>query len=266
MVKAIDNLDARGGADCREYGMAGILKSLHSQIPQTKVHALGAGSHVIVLTDAGSKDRIECKEQAINESHKRSITVHFFLSPSDCLSTPAAADAYEQVANETGGVVVKTAEDFQSIAWFVMKYTNLQTIPNVSPGSGRRKRQTLLTTEQRCHLIKVSAFTTSMVLLFSTTKTLITVQKPVGDAIPLPKNNTDVLKFFSVDDPQAGTWTVCVPNGTLSVSSILRTDVKFIVSVLEEGTDAAGNTKYYLASRKPYACEYSFFLCSTLLN
>lgn len=257
LVSAIDSLRARGGGDCREYGMAGILKSLHTHIhPSIPVPALGDGSHIIVLTDAGSKDRSACKNQAIAEAQAKGIEVHFFLSSSGCL-TPHAAATYKQVAVETGGVVVENAVDFEALTMFVHRYIELQRKASNNPGSSRGKRSISQTTstEQRCHLFKVSAFTKSLDLLFNTTKTRITLQKPDRHVIQLSKSNKR-LKFFSIEDPKPGTWTACVPSGTLSVSSVLPTDVKFIVSVLQEGTDAAGNTKYYLAPREPYACEY----------
>ena len=255
LVSAIDSLRAHGGGDCHEYGMAGILKSLHTRIhPSIPVLALGDGSHIIVLTDAGSKDRSECKNQAIAEARAKGIPVHFFLSSSGCLR-PHTAATYKQVADETGGVVVENAVDFEALTMFVHRLAEIPRTVNNNPGSRRGKRSIPQTIEQRCHLFKVSAFTKSLDMLFNTTKTQITPQKPDRHVIQLTKSNKRLI-FYSIEDPKPGMWTACVPSGTLSVSSVLPTDVKFIVSVLQEGTDAAGNTKYYLAPREPYACEY----------
>ena len=255
LVTAIDSLRARGGGDCHEYGMAGILKSLHTNIsPAIPVPALGDGSHIIVLTDAGPKDRSECKNQAIAEARRKKIPVHFFLSYSGCLRSHTAAE-YKEVADATGGVVVENAVDFEALTMFIHRLTELQKKVINFPNRNRGKRSIPLTTERRCHIFKTSAFTTSLDLLFNTTKTQITLEKPDRHVMRLTKTNKR-LKFYSVKYPKPGTWTACVSSGTLSVSSILPTDVKFIVSVLQEGTDAEGNTKYYLAPRVPYACEY----------
>ena len=259
LVAAINRLRAHGGGDCREYGMAGILKCLHIRIhPSIPIFALGHGSHIIVLTDAGSKDRRECMDQAIAEAQAKGISVHFFLSSSGCLS-PTTAATYKQVANETGGVVVENTLDFEALTMFIHRLTELQRRANSGPNlnRGRGKRSISPSPEQRCHTFRASAFTTSLDLLFNTTSTRITVRKPDDHLYHLTKRNAEKLKYFSQIDPQPGAWTACVSSpGTLSVSSALPTDVKFIVSFLKEGRDAAGNTKYYLASIVPYACEH----------
>ena len=257
LVAAINRLRARGGGDCHEYGMAGILKCLHTYIPRFPIFALGRGSHIIVLTDAGSKDRKQCMNQAIAEARAKEIPVHFFLSSSSCLS-PNAAATYKQVAAETGGVVVENTLDFEALTMFIHRLTELQrTDSGPTLNRGRGKRSISPSPEQRCHTFRASAFTTSLDLLFNTTSTRITVRKPDNHAFRLTKRNAEKLKYFSQIDPQPGAWTACVSSpGSLSVSSALPTDVKFIVSFLKEGRDAAGNTKYYLASIVPHACEH----------
>ena len=259
LVAAIDRLRALGGGDCHEYGMAGILKCLHTYIrPDIPIFALGHGSHIIVLTDAGSKDRRECMNQAIAEARAKGIPVHFFLSSTGCLS-PNTAATYKQVAAETGGVVVENTLDFEALTMFVHRLTELQRRSDSGPNlnRGRGKRSISPSPEQRCHTFRASAFTTSLDLLFNTTSTGITVRKPDNHVFRFTKRNAEKLKYFSQRDPQPGAWTACVSSpGTLSVSSALPTDVKFIVSFLKEGRDAAGNTKYYLASVVPYACEH----------
>jgi len=260
LVTAVDSLRAHGGGDCHEYGMAGILKCLHTHIhPSIPVDALGRGSHIVVLTDAGSKDRRECMDQAIAEARAKVIPVHFFLSSTGCLS-PSTAATYKQVAEETGGVVVENTLDFEALTMFIHRLTELQRRADSGPyrNRGRGKRSISPSLEQRCHTFRASAFTTSLDLLFNTTSTHITVRKPDNHVVTLTKRNAaEKLKYFSQIDPQPGAWTACVSSpGTLSVSTAMPTDVKFIVSFLKEGRDASGNTKYYLASRVPYACEH----------
>ena len=259
LAAAISRLRARGGGDCREYGMAGILKCLHTHIhPDIPIVALGHGSHIIVLTDAGSKDRRECMNQAIAEAQAKGIPVHFFLSSSGCLN-PNTEATYKQVANETGGVVVHNTLDFEALTMFIHRLIEQQRRANSGPNlnRGRGKRSISPSPEQRCHTFRASAFTKSLDLLFHTTSTRITVRKPDNHVFHLTKRNVQKLKYFSQEDPQPGAWTACVSSpGTLSVSGTLATDVKFIVSFLKEGRDAAGNAKYYLASRVPYACEH----------
>ena len=259
LVTAVDSLRARGGGDCHEYGMAGILKCLHTRIhPSIPVLALGHGSHIIVLTDAGSKDRRECMDQAIAEARRKGIPVHFFLSSSGCLN-PSTAATYMEVAEKTGGVVVENTLDFEALTMFIHRLAELQTRADSGPYRNRgRGKRSISSSEQRCHTFRASAFTTSLDLLFNTNSTRITVRKPDNHVVTLTKRNAaEKLKYFSQIDPQPGAWTACVSSpGTLSVSTAMPTDVKFIVSFLKEGRDAAGNTKYYLASRVPYACEH----------
>ena len=123
LVTAVDSLSAHGGGDCHEYGMAGILKCLHTRIhPMIPIYALGHGSHIVVLTDAGSKDRRECMDQAIAEARAKKIPVHFFLSSTGCLN-PSTAATYKQVAAETGGVVVENTLDFKALTMFIHRLT-----------------------------------------------------------------------------------------------------------------------------------------------
>ena len=151
LVTAVDSLRADGGGDCHEYGMAGILKCLHTRIyPSIPVLALGHGSHIVVLTDAGSKDRRECMDQAIAEARAKRIPVHFLLSSTGCL-LPSTAATYMEVAEETGGVVVENTLDFKTLTMFIHRLIELQRAdsgPYLNRGRGKRSVLTNLMPEQ----------------------------------------------------------------------------------------------------------------------
>lgn len=267
LVAAIASLPARGGGDCHEYGFAGILKAMHTKYTVTpfphfsfQFDALGGGSHVIVVTDAPSKDLDHCIASAIKEAKAKGITVHFFLSSSGCIDAHRPAPRYIQIAEETNGIVVESSIDFSALTQFVQKFVEQKVRlkpPSVTPPSSRGKRLALLSVSERCHSFKVSAFDRQLDILFKTLSVddVITVTKPDGSKLVLPMRNAK-LKFFNDSSPLPGTWTVCVRDGgKLSISTIKPTDVKFVGAFLKERIQEDGTRKAYLASEVPYACE-----------
>ena len=266
-MTAIADLPAHGGGDCHEYGFAGILKAMHAKYTVTpfphfsfEVDALGEGSHVIVVTDAPSKDSGHCSTSAIKEAKAKGITVHFFLSSSGCITARRPASKYIQIAEQTNGIVVESSIDFSALTQFVQKFVEQQVrskLPSLAPPSSRGKRSALLSASERCHSIKVSAFDRQLDILFKTLSVddVITVTKPDGRKRVLPMRG-GTLKFFNDSSPLPGTWTACVDEGgKLSITLIKPIDVKFVGAFLKERIQEDGTRKAYLASEVPYACK-----------
>lgn len=268
LVTAVADLPARGGGDCHEYGFAGILKAMHSKYTVTpfpsisfQFDALGGGSHVIVVTDAPSKDSDHCITSAIKEAKAKDITVHFFLSSSGCIHTHTPAPRYTQIAEETNGIVVKSSIDFLALTKFVQKLVEQQIrseLLSFTPLPPKEKTLALFSASERCHSFNVSAFDRELYILFKTLSINdeVNITKPDGSELVTPMSGA-TLKFFNDSSPLPGVWTVCVRAGRkLSISTIKLTDVKFMGAFLElESVEEDGTTVAYLASEVPYACE-----------
>ena len=149
LVSAVDALPATGGGDCHEYGFAGILKAMHTQyeieVPPEfgggsfSLNALEKHSHIIVVTDAPSKDSPHCITSAIDEAKEKDITVHFFLSNRGCIRShgPATinygpATNYLNIAEQTNGIVIESSIDFSALAQFVQKLVEQKELSAVS--------------------------------------------------------------------------------------------------------------------------------------
>ena len=211
--QAVDALRAKGGGDCAEFGMTGILNALS---------LASSDSHVIVLTDAPPKD-VEKKENVIAEAMALWNSIHFFLD-SEC-GDPAP---YLDVAHKTHGVVVHHIDDFESFAEFADKVVGEGFITRTL-GHDRTKRGT---DETYCVQIPVSVFTKSIDMFFSSvsSKSVITITNPLGEAENIITNGSTAT--YNATSPIAGTYNVC-SNEVLDLSVSNPCDLDFFVEYVD---------------------------------
>ena len=216
--KAIDALSARGGDDCPEYGMTGILNALD---------LAKEDSNIIVLTDASAKDK-KGKRAVIRKAKKKRNSIHFFLSGNGC---PADGfSPYLNVADKTHGTVVDQIDDFEAFVLFANEYRNSITSSSSSSATaGKKKKRGLY----YCASFSTSVFTKSVDILFSSVNngSVITIINPAGSIDRIKATGT--IATYSNKKPLAGVYKICSTTKfqhSLSIISDLDFFVEYDIS------------------------------------
>ena len=208
-LRAVNNLHAHGGGDCAEYALDGILQTLQAHDGGTRL--MVPGSHMIVLTDAPSKNAA-IEEQVVDLAKSLSVCIHFFLAleTHNCFHwEPGSVERYRNITLETGGSVVENSWEFTN---FVASYRDSQCTR--FPGPLRRKRSA--NADLHCQSFRVSRFANLLKLSVQPSETglrTVTVRKPSGStATPRVIDSDDSNRFavFTESHPESGEWTVCV--------------------------------------------------------
>ena len=114
--EAVNDLTAHGGGDHEEYAFSAMLAALDFVYDDgLNFTPMSYNSEMIVITDATSK-LPELRETVKNQAKDQEVSINFILSkyPSDLRSF------YEDIANETGGIVYQDSHE----AWSIVKFHN----------------------------------------------------------------------------------------------------------------------------------------------
>lgn len=254
-IRTLDSIfSPNSGGDCPEYSYHAIQRALQEDDPDFPgVDLLQPGSQLIVLTDAPAKGELRA-EQIIASAVSSEVCVHFFLGEStfNCFSDfPGSVEEYERIAQETGGTVVTSDFEFAN---FVQAY-NRMPCRHLS-SSARRRRKRDVVEDLSCEGFRVS--TLARVLKFSarTNQDSVVVREPSGresrvDVIDRLQERNKIATL-SRANPPAGEWSVCVDEGTVSVT--VDVEVTLDVTPLYFRTSpTTGNTS--LTATPPPGCE-----------
>ena len=203
----VDHIIADGGGDCREPGMAGILRAIRMS---------GEDSNIIVLTDASCKD-CEKSQQVVDRAKKMNIKIHFFFSGLGCGLDKFPNYTYVQLATE--GINVTTIESFQSLVRFISKLKQ--------DGLSPRKRssvQIINSFVEKCQTFNVSIFTVKFQLIVKQNNDHTKIYDPLGYTVRGQHINHDLSGYDSDEQPRNGNWTVCTVDEN-SIFTVTKKDL-----------------------------------------
>ena len=241
LLTDVNSLSARGGGDCPEYGMIGILQAIELIDGIDRDNVQNEGKHnIIVLTDASARDD-SLYQQVIdvaNAQDKPNVTVHFFYSGNGCDNS---FGHYEDIKTATGGHSVKQidAANFRAFATFVTS--------SYDDANSERKESS---TPASCQYFQLSYFVSQFSTLIETSRSSVTITKPDSSTqnIAIFSNSFGVYKETY---PQPGNWTACVSSGTLQISQTSSVSLQLDINYLKEND----NGDLLPTNQLPYACR-----------
>lgn len=231
------------GGDCPEYCYDGILEALNTKDYGFPI--MMSGSQLVVITDAPSKG-LHRATDIIRQANAAEVCIHFFLGDSSYNCFDDDDSEYETIANQTGGIVVKSKFDFST---FVHQYRSAPC-GFLSQPSGLFKRSI----GQVCHSINVACVVCLLSLSVKTEEEMVTITKPDGEQVSIsPKKFRDTseqIVIFSERHPMSGEWSVCA-NSSIEVSVDFQTCIDiapFYITCEREG-------KPILTTTTPPGCK-----------
>ena len=247
---AVLGLRASGGGDEPEYCLSGITEAFRATYTPKPtggetsgpITLFASGSQMIVITDASAKDAV-LKPDVIRAAKESQTQINFLL-----VSNGASYSVYQEIAEATGGVVVKSAFTTGD------ELNILTDLASNRIAAGKkeelfdlRKRQAA--SEANCYDYKTSSFTSNVNGFVSTsTGAPVTVTSPDGVTKELNSNTA-----FNTDWPQPGQWEICAPTGvSLNANVESRTEVNFAVSFLVENP-----LLLMVAEETPSVCKFA---------
>ena len=236
--------------------MDGILQTLKATGTDdygNEYDLMAAGSQIIVLTDAPSKN-IGIRERVTDSAKEQDVCIHFFLAleTENCFhAVPGSVDMYRHIANETGGTVV-------SNAWQFGNFVASRSCAKFYDLTYRKKRSAFV--DSRCQSFRVSRFTNLLKLSVRPSATglpSVTVRKPSGSTASPPvldpfSNNR--FAVFSEVYPESGEWSVCVNSSTVQVFSNAEITLDVVVLYPKNESHASGAVP--TTSNSPPACKF----------
>ena len=249
MLDDISDLMAFGGGDRPEYGMNGLQTALRTEWPWES-SAMIEGSQVFLFTDAPAKD-VDIMMDVIDEACARKVCIHLFLSTYET----TGFEGYTTVAERTGGTIVRaTATEFHDLVQifgdFSTSYRGDSSCVTYYSEKNKRKRRS---SHEQCHTFKVSTFTSVLKLRITTEQLQTTVQKPNG--VKVTSRTIRGYGAYREVRPEPGEWSVCVENGTLSVSFNNRVLLDFLVTFVKEDERSPTHVVTKLTTIPPPACK-----------
>ena len=134
---AVRGLNASGGGDFPEYAFSAMLEALkYSFFDEYGLlfTPMNYYSEMIVITDATSK-LPELKSDVIQTALEQKVSINFILSNCDIYySSESLSSFYEDVANETGGIIY---ED-EHTSWSILNFYDRLSAAGSVPGRKRR--------------------------------------------------------------------------------------------------------------------------------
>ena len=236
--------------------MDGILQTLEATGTDdygNKYDLMAAGSQIIVLTDAPSKN-IGIRKRVTDSAEEQSVCIHFFLAleTHNCFYVvPDSVDMYECIAQKTGGTVV-------SNAWQFSKFVISRSCADFYGLTYRKKRSAFV--DSHCQSFRVSKFTNLLKLSVRPSLTglsTVTIRKPSGStASPrvIEPHTNNRFAVFSEVYPESGVWSVCVNNGTVQVFSNAEITLDVVVLYPKNESHASGAVP--TISNSPPACKF----------
>ncbi len=215
--RLVDNLEnafrPNSGGDCPEFCYDGIQEALNAEDPEYGgMPILVAGSQVVVVTDAPSKG-ISSADDLIQQANDAEVCIHFFLGQNsyNCFEeSPQSVEEYERIADETGGIVVKSKFDFST---FLQKYKNFPC-GMLKAENTRPKRDSV---ESACHNFPVASLVCVLsISIRATADETLTITRPDGKLMHVKtinyKDSSERIALFSENHPLSGEWRVCGDN------------------------------------------------------
>ena len=215
---AVSLVSPRGGGDCPELGMAGILNGLSLS---------SKGGNVIVLTDASAKDASRTDE-VIQAAFKLGACVHTIFSREGCGTN---FDNFRRIAAATNGFQVNDLIGFNELARTTHEtgvtlcghgtiIDNFEEVPLPEGGT------------KMCASVNVSCLTESLTFSFnpaSGSSTHITLEDP--DSVAAFDQTLTSLKIFNVPEAsfKDGSWIVCILSGEAEIRQ--TQDIRFDIAV-----------------------------------
>ena len=262
-------MTANGGGDCPERQLDALLETLKVRDPDG-YEAMIPGSEIVLLTDAPSH-ATELEKLVIDEAMVSKVCISFFLSLTGGCIHEAGQRMYERIANSTGGTVASSISqdgflDFASSHDYG-KCANKYDLPQLF--GQRKKRQTsslsssdTYNSEQECHNFSTSLFTTAVKVTGHTSQHSVIVTKPNGERITVPTIHR-VGAVFRDPTPLSGEWSVCVDNGTLTITLENKDGMDNILKYLRP---IANSSEFAIRHTPPPACKSLNILLITTHN
>ena len=235
-MTAVNALNADGGFDCPEFGMAGLILAL-DQISALPTLAASL-SQVILVTDASSIDDFRSAD-VITQAVALGVPIHELLIRTGCPGV--GFGSYPAIATATGGIQVNSLADFSVITNFVQA---------TLVAGGFAGNIGMFGPALQSHMVTVPKFAVILQVLIRTTQSQVNVARPDGTTQSLPVTGT--LVFFQDDDPLSGDWMFSVASGTLEIAVNVRTLIDFFVSHVIDDPESTG----ILPACEPTACKY----------
>ena len=257
LLNATNSLRAYDGGDHSERQFRALLAILSLMGP-----VMIPGSEIVLLTDASSHDA-DLEDDVITKANSMEVCISFYLSYTEF-------EPYTTIATQTGGTVVHTrnryaftAFDYEHDYGQCARFYDLPTLappitdpPTIDPPiTGRRKKRAVVTpsfnTEQKCHYFTTSSFATSLTVQGFTSRGAVIVRTPGSEKVRVI-GNIRGEKLYRAVDPPAGQWSICVKNGTLTISLDITNSIHSIFKFLksDEGSFSVRS------SPPPPACKH----------
>ena len=210
-LNATKSLVANGGGDGPERQLQVLLTIL--ELKNSNFLVMTPGSEIVLLTDASSHEE-ELKSSVIMKANERNVCISFYLSGHGRYWVP-----YIEISSKTGGTTVNRI-DRSAFLTFDEEHDYGQCAEFYKlSDSNRRKRlafSSSYATEQRCHSFTTSLLTTKLKVYGYTSEDTMIVRDP-------HEVETHVIdirgeKTYEKTSPISGRWSVCVKNGTLTIS------------------------------------------------
>lgn len=241
-VSALEGLRARGGGDCPELAMQGILNALE---------LVDQFSAIFVFTDASAKDSYR-KSEVIDKAMSKWTSISFF-GKQDC-GSPAAHSTYNEIAEVLGGHVVRSISKDTSLVDMVKSLTEYSgsDVGGTSSTGGDGKRSA---GDSKVVRIAVDSTVTQMKIVV-TTYSLLALSMSVDG--PYSKNKSEIsvgrnYGNFHLGNPPSGYYTLTYSPDDCKYTVYLESTLHFRYSFWAD--DESSDNVYLLDS--PVKGKYS---------
>ncbi|KAK3730533.1 hypothetical protein QZH41_017240 [Actinostola sp. cb2023] len=204
-VKAISNLKAKGGGDCPELTLKGILDALYE--------GPDWGSPLYVFTDASAKDATRFNIEEVKEmAQLQGITINFFTTGRICRHN--VYKPFQELAEATSGQVLSLIDqqELQQMTGFTGSVLGGSNI--ISSGSNMSNRKKRRAVGSQRYSIKIDDSIEKMSVCITTERpsqgTTISLTDPRGVKITSGKVSMSKVSIYEITKPKVGTWTLVV--------------------------------------------------------
>lgn len=231
------------GGDEKERQLLALLATLNAR-DQDGFAAMTPGSQIVLLTDAPSHN-VDHLQKVIDQAVSQNVCINFFLSITRW-------EGYWRIANETGGTVVSSIHQ-TSVREFNRTHSAGQCADHYGLKYVRQKRSLSSPNEitEKCKYFNTSLFTTKVIVTVDTTQDFMRVTKPDGNDVHM-FSNPQGEKIFHESAPQSGQYSVCVEDGTLTITVEKTENMSTIVQYLNR---VENSTEVFLRRAPPPACK-----------
>ncbi|XP_057291700.1 hemicentin-1-like [Hydractinia symbiolongicarpus] len=208
-ITAISNLRARGGGDCPELAIKGMLNAL-DQGPKY-------GSPMFVFTDATAKDdSAENLEALKSAADMNSATITFFTNLNGCTgSGKTGIDSYKDIASYTSGQIfpLKNEAELLKFKDYVASSLSRDTMI-ASGGTIKSKSKRSVSPGQNKFSVDdgIAKLIVSIATSAQNTAQYVTLTDPAGKTVTA-LNTMSMIRIFQIDNPPSGVYSLVFPSG-----------------------------------------------------